>query len=95
VNPPHIRKLGIEDTDNVRRIFSAFNKSNVSIDYSQLIQEKVSRKGDINIVAEIDRKAVGSMFCEIISLGFGLFEQSAWIVMFGIDPNCMGQVIGK
>lgn len=95
MNPPHIRKLGIKDTDIVRRIFSALNKSNVSINYSQLIKEKVSRKEDINLVAEIDGKAVGFMFCEIISGGFGLLEESAWIVMFGIDPNCMGQGIGK
>lgn len=95
MNPPHIRKLGIKDTDIVRRIFSALNKSNVSIDYSQLIKEKVRRKEDINLVAEIDGKAVGFMFCEIISGGFGLLEESAWIVMFGIDPNCMGQGIGK
>ena len=95
VNTLHIRKLGIEDADNVRRIFSALNKSNVSIDYPQLIQEKVSREEDINIVAEIDGKAVGFMFCEVISGGFGLLEESAWVVMFGIDPNFMGQGIGK
>ena len=95
MNTCRIRKLGIEDADNVRRIFSAITKSNVSIDYPQMIQERVGREGDINIVAEIDGKTVGFMFCEIVSGGFGLFEESAWIVMFGIDPNCMGQGIGK
>ena len=90
-----IRKLKIEDADHVRRIFSAIKKSEVSIDYPQLIQEKIRREEDINIVAEIDGKAVGFMFCEIISGGFGLLEESAWIVMFGIDPNFMGQGVGK
>jgi ribosomal protein S18 acetylase RimI-like enzyme len=95
MNTLHIRKLKVEDVDNVRRIFSAINKSNISIDYLQLIQEKIGRKKDINMVAEIDGKPVGFMFCEIISRGFGLLEETAWIVMFGIDPNFMGQGIGK
>jgi ribosomal protein S18 acetylase RimI-like enzyme len=95
VNTIHLRKLKIEDTDHVRRIFSALNKSEVSIDYPQLIQEKIRREEDISVVAEIDGKAVGFMFCEIISGGFGLLEESGWIVMFGIDPNFMGQGIGK
>lgn len=95
MNTIHLRKLKIEDTDHVRRIFSALNKSEVSIDYPQLIQEKIRREEDISVVAEIDGKAVGFMFCEIISGGFGLLEESGWIVMFGIDPNFMGQGIGK
>ena len=96
MNTLHIRKLRLNDIDTVRRIFSALNKSNVNIDYPHLIQEKVRRREeDISIVAEIDGKAVGFMFCEIISGGFGLVEESAWILMFGIDPNFMGQGIGK
>jgi ribosomal protein S18 acetylase RimI-like enzyme len=46
-------------------------------------------------VAEIDRKVVGFMICNIISCGFGFLDISAWIVVLGVDPAFMGQGIGK
>lgn len=46
-------------------------------------------------MAEREGKVVGFMISYIISGGFGLLNKSAWIVMLGVDPEFMGQGIGK
>jgi ribosomal protein S18 acetylase RimI-like enzyme len=67
----------------------------MAIDCNQAIEEKVRKEASASFVAEIDGKVVGFMICNIISCGFGLLDISAWIVTLGVDPEFMGQGIGK
>lgn len=90
-----IRKLIGDDADDVWRIFTAITKSTVNINYERAINEQAQGRGSASFVAELDGKVVGFMICNIIACGFGLLDKSAWIVMLGVDPECMGQGIGK
>ena len=89
-----IRNLKVEDADEVSRIFAAITQTIVNLDYARIIEDQIRTDEPTSFVAEIDGKVVGFMICEIISGGFGLLVKSAWIVMFGIEPNFMGQGIG-
>jgi N-acetylglutamate synthase-like GNAT family acetyltransferase len=90
-----IRNLQIDDAAAISRIFAAITKTEIKLDYKQVVEEQIAADGATSFVAEIDGKVVGLMVCKIISSGFGLLEKSAWIVMFGIDPSFMGEGIGK
>lgn len=90
-----IRRLSVDDADDVWRIFTAITKSTVTINAEQAIKEQAQGRGAASFVAEMDGKVVGFMICNIIACGFGLLDKSAWIVMLGVDPECMGQGIGK
>jgi ribosomal protein S18 acetylase RimI-like enzyme len=89
-----IRKIKIEDADDMGRIMAAITKSPVEIDFRQIIEEQVQSDKDASFVAEIDGKVVGFMISHIVYGGFGL-EKSAWIVTLGVDPQFMGRDIGK
>ena len=90
-----IRNLQIDDAAAISRIFAAITKTEIKLDYKQVVEEQIAADGATSFVAEIDGRVVGFMVCKIISSGFGLLEKSAWIVMFGIDPSFMGEGIGK
>ena len=89
-----IRKIKIEDADDMGRIMAAITKSPVEIDFRQIIEEQVQSDKDASFVAEIDGKVVGFMISHIVYGGFGL-EKSAWIVTLGVEPQFMGRDIGK
>ena len=89
-----IRKIKIEDADDMGRIMAAITKSPVEIDFRQIIEEQVQSDKDASFVAEIDGKVVGFMISHIVYGGFGL-EKSAWIVTLGVDPQFMGRDMGK
>jgi Predicted acetyltransferase len=90
-----IRKLKKGDAEDVSRIFAAITKTKASIDYMQVIEEQAEKEEDVSFVAELEGKVVGFMMSDIISGGYGLLNRSAWIVLFGVDPEFMGQGIGK
>ncbi len=89
-----IRKLKIEDADDITRIHAAITQSPVKIDYKRVIKERVGKADEASYVAEVKGKVVGYMISYIFYGGFGI-EDSAWIAMFGIDPKFMGQGIGQ
>ena len=89
-----IRKIKIEDADDIGRIQAAITKSPAKIDFRQIIEEQVQSDKDASFVAEIDGKVVGFMISRIVYGGFGL-EKGAWIVTLGVDPQFMGRDIGK
>ena len=90
-----IRKLKSEHAEDIWRIFTAITKSTVAIDYQRSIEAQAHGEDSASFVAEVDGAVVGYMICNIIACGFGLLDKSAWIVMLGVDPKCMGQGIGK
>ena len=89
-----VRKLKIEDAEDITRIHAAITQSPVQIDYKRVIKERVGKADEASYVAEVKGKVVGYMISYIFYGGFGI-EDSAWIAMFGIDPKFMGQGIGK
>ncbi|WAC08376.1 MAG: GNAT family N-acetyltransferase [Thermodesulfobacteriota bacterium] len=90
-----IRKLEKGDAKDVSRIFAAITKTKASINCMQVLEEQAEREEDVSFVAELEGKVVGFMISDIISGGYGLLNKSAWIVLFGVDPEFMGQGIGK
>lgn len=89
-----IRSIKIEDADDIARIQASITKSPAKIDFRQVIEEQVQRDKDASFVAEVDNRIVGFMISYIVYGGFGL-EKSAWIATLGVDPQFMGQGIGK
>ena len=89
-----IRKIKIEDADDIGRIQAAITKAPEKIDFRQIIDEQVRKNEDASFVAEINGKIAGYMISYIVYSGFGL-EKSAWIATLGVDSKFMGQGIGK
>lgn len=89
-----IRKLKIEDADQIGRIYSDITQIPVKADFKNLVESHARRTEDACFVAELDGKVVGFMVSYILTLGFGI-EKSAWIATLGVSPKYMGQGIGK
>ena len=89
-----IRKITVEDADDISRIQAAITKSSVKINFRRIIEEQLQRDKDVSFVAEYDGNVVGFMISYIVYGGFG-FESSAWIATLGVDLKFMGQGIGK
>ncbi len=89
-----IRRIKIEDADDIGRIMTAITKAPAKIDFRQVIEEQVQSDKDASFVGEIDGRVVGFMISHIVYGGFGL-EKSAWIVTMGVEPQFMGRDIGK
>ena len=90
-----IRRLKVEDADDMSRILSAITKSPTKTDFRLIIEEQIRKEAEeASFVAEIDQSVVGYMISYIVHAGFGL-DKSAWIANLGVDPKYMGQGIGK
>jgi ribosomal protein S18 acetylase RimI-like enzyme len=89
-----VRSIKIEDADDIGRIQASITKSPAKIDFRQVIEEQIQSDKDASFVAEVDNRIVGFMISYIVYGGFGL-EKSAWIATLGVDPQFMGQGIGK
>jgi len=89
-----IRELAIKDIETISEIYSGIIQKPVKPDFKELIQRHAEREEDLCFVAEIEGKVVGFMVSYILTLGFGI-EQSAWIATLGVNPDFMGQGIGK
>ena len=88
-----IRRLKIEDADEIGKIYGAIMQKPPKADFKSLVKEHAQRNADACFVAEIDGEVGGFMISYILTLGFGM-EKSAWIANLGVNPNYMGQGIG-
>jgi len=79
----NIRRIKIEDADDISSIQTAITKSAEKIDFRQIIEEQVRKNEDVSFVAEIDGRVAGYMISYTIYGGFGL-EKSAWIAILGV-----------
>jgi ribosomal protein S18 acetylase RimI-like enzyme len=90
-----IREIEQKDAGDIQRLRSLISNEETDFDFKIIINEQA---GGLNkqasIVAEADNKVVGYMISNVLYAGFGL-EKSAWIVSMGVDPEYMGQGIGK
>ena len=89
-----IRKLQPSDAHHISRIQEAITKEACAIDYHWVLEAEVKKQDVLSFAAEIDGEVVGYMITYIIYGGFGL-ERSAWIGVFGVEPEYMGSGIGK
>ena len=89
-----IRKIKVNDADEISKIQASITKSPAKIDFRHIIEDQVRKDDYASFVAEIDGKIVGFMLSYIVYGGYGL-EKSAWIATLGVDPKFMGKGIGK
>ncbi len=89
-----IRRMRLDDYEEVERIHRSIMQKETHIDYRAMVEEQLRRHDEASFVAEVDGKIVGFMMSYTLSGGFGI-EKSAWIPMLGVDPKYMGQGIGK
>ena len=93
MNAVDIRRMKIEDADEIGVISMAITQKPAGVDFKRIVEEQLRHEKNACFVAEIERKVVGFMISYIQSGGFGL-KESAWIVQLGVDPKYMGQGIG-
>ena len=89
-----IRKVRIEDADDIGKIYVSIVKKKQKIDFKRIIEEQLRNSGVVSFVAEHQGRVVGFMISYTLSGGFGI-DKSAWIAMVGVDPKYMGKGIGK
>ena len=94
VNKVLIRKLKMEDVEDISRIHAAITKATAYENFKKVFAAHADRTAGVSFVAEADGRIVGYMISYILTGGFGI-ERSAWIAMFGVEPKLMGQGIGK
>ncbi len=90
-----IRRITLNDTEDIQRIARAISGDTSDIDFKKVISRKYGdEESTISIAAEINGRVAGFMISNILYAGFGL-DRSAWIMTLGVDPDFMGQGIGK
>ena len=94
-----IRRITLNDTEDIQRIARAISGDTSDIDFKKVISRKYgneegNEESTISIAAEINGRIAGFMISNILYAGFGL-DRSAWIMTLGVDPDFMGQGIGK
>ena len=88
-----IRRLRVEDSEEITRIYAAITRRPVEPDFKSIVEEHAQSEEEACFVAEHQGKVVGFMISYILTAGFGE-AKSAWIATLGVDPNFMGQGIG-
>jgi ribosomal protein S18 acetylase RimI-like enzyme len=88
-----IRRLRVEDAEEITRIYAAITRRPVEPDFKSIVEEHAQSEEEACFVAEHQGKVVGFMISYILTAGFGE-AKSAWIATLGVDPNFMGQGIG-
>ena len=88
-----IRRLKVEDAEEISRIYAEITRRPVEPDFKSVVEEHARSEEEACFVAEHQGKVVGFMISYILTAGFGE-TKSAWIPTLGVDPNFMGQGIG-
>lgn len=89
-----IRKLTEADVTAIAGIHTAITRTDSAAEFKHLTREGFEKDRDASFVAEFGDRVVGYMIGHILSGGFGI-RKSAWIAMFGVHPDCMGQGVGE
>ena len=89
-----IRKLKKEDAPDVDRINRVITKEGAKGKFKRMVEELSRGAGNMSYVAEYQGEVVGYMITYLLYGGFGM-EKSAWIATVGVEPEFMGQGIGK
>ncbi len=89
-----IRRLKVEDVEDIGGIQERITKVPITQDFLEIIRENAQKPDNACFVAEHNGKIVGFMVSSILCGSFGV-ERSAWISILGVDPKYMGQEIGR
>jgi ribosomal protein S18 acetylase RimI-like enzyme len=89
----HIRRLKIEDAEQITKIYAAITRKPAGDDFKRVVEDHARRENGACFVAEINGLVVGFMISTILTAGFGM-AKSAWIATLGVSPDHMGQGIG-
>jgi len=88
-----IRRLKIEDAEEITRIYAAITRKPASPDFKRVVEDHARREDGACFVAEMNGQVVGFMISTILTAGFGM-PKSAWIATLGVSPDHMGHGIG-
>ncbi len=88
-----IRKMNPADSEAILKIYKYITKRSDVVDFKQMMDEQVLREDNACFVAEHQGRVVGYIISYLLTGGFGV-QQSAWIPMFGVEPDFMGRGIG-
>jgi ribosomal protein S18 acetylase RimI-like enzyme len=88
-----VRRLRVEDAEEITRIYADITRRPVEPDFKSVVEEHAKNGEEACFVAEHQGKVVGFMISYILTAGFGE-TKSAWIATLGVSPNFMGQGIG-
>ena len=87
--PPNVRRLGLDDMDDVRRIDAAHSAADEKVDYWRRISDEfLSEPGGrerIALAAEDEGVLTGFLFGEVRAFEFGS-EVCGWVFAVGVDP---------
>ena len=94
MNDLKIRELEAGDVEAIGRIQATITKDDEMVEFNQQIKNQIDQPEKFSFVAEMDGKVVGFMISQLIFGGFGI-RKSAWVTLMGVDPEFMGQRIGR
>jgi len=89
-----LREFGRADIPEMVVIQRAITKKKVSRTWTRMVERHLEDSHGVGFVAVRDGKVVGFALGEVKGEGFGL-PQSGWIEVVGVDPQAMGEGIGK
>jgi ribosomal protein S18 acetylase RimI-like enzyme len=89
-----IRRIRIEDADDISKIHASITGTAVKSDFKNIITKQIQADETAGLVAEIDGKVIGYIISYFLYSVFGV-EEIAWITSFGIEPKLMGKEIGR
>ncbi len=85
--------MNTADSEAILRIYKIITKRSDVVDFKQMMDEQVLREENACFVAEHQGCVVGYIISYLLTGSFGI-QQSAWIPMFGVEPDFMGHGIG-
>ena len=89
-----IRKIKVEDTEDIIRIQEQITQSEMNPDFHSMIVQEAQKPDSGSFVTELNGRVIGFMISYILTGSFGM-EKSAWIAVLGVESKYMGQGIGK
>jgi ribosomal protein S18 acetylase RimI-like enzyme len=89
-----LRELRRSDIPRMVAIQRAITKKKVSRNWTRMVERHLEDSHGLGFVAVRDSELVGFVIGEVKGEGFGL-PQSGWIEVVGVDPQAMGEGIGK
>ena len=89
-----IRKMRAGDVDSIAKIDRKITRKDRSAMWKSIVNKYLKLNKDSCLVAEQDGIVVGFMLGSVKDWMFGV-EKVGWIETLGVDPEFMGQGIGK
>lgn len=89
-----LRELDRSDIPEMVAIEEVITKQKVSPTWTQMVENHLEQNRGLAFVAVRDGEVVGFVIGDVKGEGFGL-PQSGWIEVVGVDPQVMGEGIGK